>query len=467
MLKQNNGILRKALQAADIAVTAVSFLLAYAARHYWGSSLGPLESISEYQFLMFIIVPLWAVLLYYNGAYGPIRTKGLAHIIVPILKTVFTGGVVLMTILYIGRLEFVSRALLLFFLFFDAVLLSALKVSIYLFMHYIRKKGFNYRSVVIVGTGRRAESYARAMEQHREWGVKVVGFVELAENASVGHVNVIGYIDNLKTIITTLQIDEVVFVVPRKWLDRIEEQILVCEQVGIKASIAADFYPHSIAKVYMEELMGVPLIVFNPTHRFEKSLVAKRTTDILLAGAAFLLTLPLFVIVSVLIKVTVPGPVFFKQGRCGLNGRRFNVLKFRTMVDNADGMKDRLGHLNEMSGPVFKIKKDPRVTPVGRFLRKYSLDELPQLINVLMGDMSIVGPRPPIPAEVDKYNIWQRRRLSVRPGITCSWQVSGRNNIGFDDWVRLDLEYIDNWTFKQDIEIMLKTIPVVLRGTGF
>ncbi|MDP2689601.1 MAG: sugar transferase, partial [Deltaproteobacteria bacterium] len=198
----------------------------------------------------------------------------------------------------------------------------------------------------------------------------------------------------------------------------------------------------------------------------EGALAAKRAADIVLAGTALLFTLPFFLLASLLVKLSSPGPVFFRQERCGLNGRRFDLLKFRTMVENADGLKDAIAHLNEMSGPVFKIKKDPRVTPVGRFLRKYSLDELPQLINVLKGDMSIVGPRPPIPAEVVKYEIWQRRRLSVRPGITCFWQVNGRNKVGFDDWISLDLKYIDNWSFKQDMKIILKTIPAVLRGTG-
>jgi len=408
MLKQNSGILRKTLQATDIIVTVASFLLAYLARSHWGEPFGPLASMSEYKFLLFIIVPLWPVLLYYNDAYGSIRTKGLLQTLSPILKTVLIGGVLLMTILYIGKLELVSRAMLLLFLFFNVVLLSAVKISIYLFLHHIRGKGFIYRSVIIVGSGRRAEDYARLLYEHREWGMKV----------------------------------------------------------GIKACILADFYPHTIAKMSLNELMGVSLLVFDPTYRFEDALAVKRVVDILLAGTALVLISPVFIVTSLLIRLTSPGPIFFTQERCGLNGRRFNMLKFRTMVENAESMKDNLDNLNEMAGPVFKIKKDPRITRVGRFLRKYSLDELPQILNVIKGDMSIVGPRPPIPAEVEKYEMWQRRRLSVRPGITCSWQISGRHNVGFDDWMKLDLQYIDTWSFKKDIKIILKTIPAVLRGTG-
>jgi lipopolysaccharide/colanic/teichoic acid biosynthesis glycosyltransferase len=166
------------------------------------------------------------------------------------------------------------------------------------------------------------------------------------------------------------------------------------------------------------------------------------------------------------IKLTSPGPVLFKQERCGLNGRRFKLLKFRTMVNNAEEIKSRVEHLNEMSGPVLKVRNDPRITPLGRLLRKFSLDEFPQFINVLKGDMSIVGPRPPIPDEVEKYEYIQRRRLSVKPGITCLWQVNGRNKIDFSEWVKLDLEYIDNWSFALDMKIILKTIPAVLKGTG-
>jgi len=467
MLKQNSGILRKTLQATDIIVTVASFLLAYQARSHWGEPFGPLASMSEYKFLLFIIVPLWPVLLYYNDAYGSIRTKGLLQTLSPILKTVFIGGVLLMTILYIGKLELVSRAMLLLFLFFNVVLLSAVKISIYLFLHHIRGKGLNFRTVLIVGTGKRAEGYARLLYEHREWGMRLLGFVELEKGTTVeDRGNIIGSIDQFNVILTSSQVDEVVFIVPRKWLNRIEKQIIFCEQVGIKACILADFYPHTIAKMSLNELMGVSLLVFDPTYRFEDALAVKRVVDILLAGTALVLISPVFIVTSLLIRLTSPGPIFFTQERCGLNGRRFNMLKFRTMVENAESMKDNLDNLNEMAGPVFKIKKDPRITRVGRFLRKYSLDELPQILNVIKGDMSIVGPRPPIPAEVEKYEMWQRRRLSVRPGITCSWQVNGRNKVGFDDWMKLDLQYIDTWSFKQDMKIILKTIPAVLKGTG-
>jgi lipopolysaccharide/colanic/teichoic acid biosynthesis glycosyltransferase len=176
--------------------------------------------------------------------------------------------------------------------------------------------------------------------------------------------------------------------------------------------------------------------------------------------------LPLFLVVGLLIKLTSKGPILFKQERVGLNGKSFRMLKFRSMVVNAEQLKARLEALNEQSGPVFKMKNDPRITSVGRFIRRYSIDELPQLINVLRGDMSIVGPRPPVPKEVAKYEPWQRRRLSVRPGLTCIWQVSGRNHISFQDWMYLDMRYIDHWSLSQDFDLILRTVPVVLTGRG-
>ena len=194
--------------------------------------------------------------------------------------------------------------------------------------------------------------------------------------------------------------------------------------------------------------------------------MVKRLIDIITSAILLVLFSPLFAIVSILIKTTSKGPIFFRQQRVSYNGRQFSFLKFRTMIENAEELKKDLMELNEMDGPVFKIKNDPRTTKVGRFLRKTSIDELPQLINVLKGDMSLVGPRPPLPSEVLEYGLADRRRLSMRPGITCIWQVNGRNDISFEKWMELDREYIDNWSLGLDLKILAKTIPSVIRGSG-
>jgi exopolysaccharide biosynthesis polyprenyl glycosylphosphotransferase len=231
--------------------------------------------------------------------------------------------------------------------------------------------------------------------------------------------------------------------------------------------LVADFVKTSIARATVDDFYGKPLLVFRSTPDISWQLVAKRVMDIV--GSAFgLLILGPFVMLpaAIAIKLNSPGPILFRQKRSGLHGRLFTMLKFRSMVSNAEMLRVELEAFNEMTGPVFKIKEDPRVTKVGRFLRKTSIDEFPQLWNVLMGDMSLVGPRPPIPTEVQQYDPWHRRRLSMKPGLTCLWQISGRNTVAFDQWMKLDLEYIDNWSLWLDIKILLRTIPVVLTGLG-
>jgi exopolysaccharide biosynthesis polyprenyl glycosylphosphotransferase len=253
-------------------------------------------------------------------------------------------------------------------------------------------------------------------------------------------------------------------------LDRIESVIQLCEIEGVEAWLVADFFATQIARASFDEMLGHPLLVFRSTPEVSWQMVAKGVLDF--AGAlilvVFLFVIPVIPLVALVIKMTSPGPVFFRQQRSGLNGTPFTILKFRTMATNAEQLKHELAAMNEMSGPVFKVTNDPRITPIGKWLRKYSFDELPQLFNVLRGEMSLVGPRPLPVDEVKRFNdLAHRRRLSVKPGLTCLWQVSGRNRItDFRDWVRLDLEYIDNWSIWLDLMILLRTIPAVFAGTG-
>lgn len=474
MLKEKNKHIRMLWLCGDLILTMTAFWAAYVARDLLNipnNSIGMtnLSSFTVQFFLLYVILPLWAILLYYNRSYLSIRRKRLAEIQWPIVKTIIMGGPMLMAVLFILNTRAISRLLILLFLLFSAVLLMAQRACIYFFSHYICRKGYNYRTILIAGTGKRAKKFAGIIQQHKEWGLKIIGFIDRDPsllNKQIAGERIIGTIDNLEDILTGVQVDEVVFVVPRKWLDMIERAVLLCEKIGIKTSIAVDLYQHTIASTGIKNVNGWPLLSFNPVPLMEGDLIFKRMVDIVLSMTALILTAPLFPMIVLAIKLTSDGPVFFRQERVGLNGRRFNLLKFRTMVIKADELKEELEHLNEMTGPVFKIENDPRLTSVGRFLRKYSLDELPQFINILKGDMSIVGPRPPIPLEVDKYDMWQRRRLSMKPGITCLWQVNGRNKIDFSEWVRLDLEYIDKWSHTLDVKILIKTIPAVLKGTG-
>jgi exopolysaccharide biosynthesis polyprenyl glycosylphosphotransferase len=261
-------------------------------------------------------------------------------------------------------------------------------------------------------------------------------------------------------------VDEVIFVIEKGKLGDYEEALLATERHGVRAHVSLDMFPHVLARPVLEELDGVPLLTFTTTPSNPMQLVVKRVIDLVLALLLTLLTLPIQLLAALAIKLTSRGPVFFRQVRCGLNGRQFTLLKFRTMQAGAEERLPEIAHLNEMTGPVFKAARDPRLTFAGSLLRRLSIDELPQLWNVIVGDMSLVGPRPPLPEEVARYEPWQRRRLSMAPGLTCLWQVSGRSEVDFDRWMELDLKYIDTWSPLLDVKILLKTVPAVLSGRG-
>ena len=276
---------------------------------------------------------------------------------------------------------------------------------------------------------------------------------------------ILGDIDRLVQILDEQVIDEVIFCAPLEELPAILPYVRQCEEVGVTAHVQAETIAcHSIPEIV--DFHGVPLLTYAPARHAPELLSIKRLLDLTLAIIGIILTSPIMLICTLAIKLTSPGPILFHQRRSGLNGREFIMYKFRTMDPDAEARFAAVAHLNESKGPVFKSRVDPRVTWVGRVLRRWSLDELPQLFNVLLADMSIVGPRPPIPSEVEQYDRWQRRRLSMRPGLTCLWQIKGRHRLGFDEWMQLDLFYIDHWSLKLDFLIVCRTVAAVLAGTG-
>lgn len=275
-------------------------------------------------------------------------------------------------------------------------------------------------------------------------------------------------ISELESVIASEPVDEVFIALPRdEYAPLVEAIVHLCEEQGIIVRLQTELFKLRIARWQVDELDGIPIVTIRSGPPDGWQLLAKRLIDI--CGSAFLLLAmaPLLMIVTVLIKLDSPGSVFYKQERVGLNKRRFRVFKFRTMVDGAEKQQPILERLNEAAGPVFKIKADPRITRIGKFLRRFSIDELPQLFNVLRGEMSLVGPRPLPVRDIERIDAqWHKRRLSVKPGVTCLWQVNGRSNVSFDRWVRMDLEYIDKWSLGLDMKILLKTIPAVLKGSG-
>ena len=321
--------------------------------------------------------------------------------------------------------------------------------------------------VLIVGAGALARVTAEDLQKRRP-GAKVVGFLSLVGEAPSNHcTRILGTSADLARCLECVPVSEVYIAGDAtRHGEAMQAAIRVCETLGVPFALPA--YAFALDRARPADIRSIAdgYVHYLNVEVKPMQLGLKRLLDIALSATALWVLMPLLVTVAVLIKLTSKGPVFFRQVRVGLHGRTFNMLKFRSMVVDAEQRKEALAAQNEMSGPVFKIKHDPRVTRVGRFLRKYSIDELPQLVNVLRGDMTIVGPRPPVPSEVAKYKPWQRRRLSVRPGLTCIWQVSGRNQITFEDWMYLDMRYIDHWTLLGDLRLIFRTVPVVLTGRG-
>jgi exopolysaccharide biosynthesis polyprenyl glycosylphosphotransferase len=324
----------------------------------------------------------------------------------------------------------------------------------------------NARRYAVVGTGGMAREIVESIAAHPEWGLRFAGFVRLDGTRERSRGPMLGTLSRLGRILEDEVLDVVIFAVPRERLGDVERGMQLCEEQGVEVRISLDILRFGSSKMAISEIDGVPMLSFTRTPSDALGLAAKRVFDVLASGLALLVLSPVFLAISVAIRLNSPGPVFFRQRRVGLNGRSFHMLKFRSMYQDAEQRQAELRVHNEMTGPVFKMKNDPRITRVGSFLRRTSLDEIPQFWNVLKGEMSIVGPRPPIPAEVREYKRWQRRRLSVRPGITCVWQISGRNNIDFDHWMEMDLDYIDSWSLWSDVAICLKTIPAVLAARG-
>ena len=308
------------------------------------------------------------------------------------------------------------------------------------------------RHVAVVGNENTAREFARTIERHDMWGLKLIGIFGR---------------DEVRTLLEGGGVDELIIAVDRESLNEYTDIFLLCEELGITARVVMNFFPHSIARMELQEFEGFPLLSFSTTPTNEALMFVRRILDMLLATLILILFGPLVMLpAAILIKLTSPGPVLFKQKRCGRNGRVFTMYKFRSMIGNAEQRRFELEAFNEMDGPVFKSSRDPRITSIGKIIRRRSIDELPQLFNVLQGHMSLVGPRPPLPQEVARYERWQRRRLSMKPGMTCLWQISGRNEVSFEDWMKLDLTYIDNWSLLLDLKILLKTVPVVLLGRG-
>ena len=461
MLSRTRQIRVQLHQLLDACLFAFAFSLAYLLRAdalvMEVLDLNPPSPFSDYVWLYLVLIPAAPLLLEANGFYDRPLIGPRKGIIWPLFKGCALTTVVLILAVYFLRLSLARSVIIWFgFISFGLVLLKeeALRLLYRTKFTQVQLK----RPFLVAGTADGLDRLRAHLQARPPEEIEIVAELNLDEKSVGDLVNLMHEHSAAGVIIATrsgnLQLAEAV--------------IQACETEGVEAWLMMDFLNAQISRPSFDSFYGRPVIVFRSTPEPSWQSVAKQVIDFLGAAVLLILLLPVFAIIALLIKLTSPGPVLFRQLRCGINGKPFTMYKFRTMVTDAEQRKQELAVFNEMSGPVFKMTNDPRVIPVGRFLRKYSLDELPQLYNVLRGEMSLVGPRPLPVAEVKCFDeLSHRRRLSVKPGLTCLWQIKGRNKVAdFKEWVRLDLEYIDNWSLWLDLKILLQTVPAVLRAEG-
>ncbi|BDG01705.1 sugar transferase [Anaeromyxobacter oryzae] len=467
MLKERARAVSAGLRALDLGLVAAAFPLAYAARASAAPARLPgLLPAGRHVAWVALALLLWIGAAGLAGVYGAYRTRSLREELARVARAAAGLAVGLMAAGWLAKGD-LSRLLLLAWLALALGLLAASRVALRTIARAVRRRGYNTRSFAVVGSGPLARDLRRRFLARPEWGFRFAGFVleeGVARRGLPGPV--LGRVPEMADLLERHALDLVVFAVPREGLADIEDAVAACEEQGTPAKIGLDLFPGLEAPLSIEELDGIPVLSYAAAPQDVLKLAAKRAFDLAVSALGLVVLSPALLAAALAIRLESPGPILFRQRRVGRAGRTFTLYKFRSMRAGAEGERAALLALNEADGPVFKLRHDPRVTRVGRVLRRTSIDELPQLWNVLRGEMSLVGPRPPLPEEVRRYERWQRRRLSVKPGITCTWQVSGRSDVGFRRWMELDLAYIDRWSLWEDLRIVLRTIPAVLLGRG-
>ena len=472
MFSRHNRMIGVFYLCADMLLALLSFWLAWEIRSHLITPR-PLYSVSNYPWIVPLAAGTWVLVGLLAGVYRDINEEDLRRAFTDPLKVALGTMVLLFAATFAVKFQYLSRLLLVLYASTQLVAATLFRLLARHFAGPLRRSLAGLRSFLLVGEGPEVIEIARTIEAHEAHGMLLVGFVRTGASlpASLDQYSLRGSypifdLTQLPELLRQQVIDEVIFAITKDDLERLEESFRVCEVEGVKSRVLLTFFPHEISKVYLEHLGEKPLLTFATTPENEYLLLLKRVLDFVLALILFVLLSPLMALLAVVIRLTSGSPVLFRQTRCGLSGRKFTLYKFRSMRPEADLGREELEALNEVDGPVFKISRDPRCTPIGRFMRKFSLDELPQLLNIVKGDMSFVGPRPPLPEEVDKYERWQRRRLRMLPGLTCLWALEGRSRLSFRRWMELDLDYIDHWSLALDCKILLKTVPIVLLGRG-
>lgn len=466
MFRGHHRRIRLFFGASDVLLIALAFQLAYWARSQLELEHNFFIRGPEIAVLLGWAMLVWIGIGYWWEIYDHIDAAHPRGILQNASRQCLFGSALVVLFEYALRMD-LSRSFVALFAGLTWFLLCLFRLNAGRILAYARRGHAFY--VMVVGVGEPARRLGRQLEDASAYGVRLTGFFPDSPGAP-DHAELVldgrypvHALDSLPELLRRRVIDEIIFAVDTSRLADLEEVMLACDEEGVRTRVAVDFFPHVNSQIFLDRLGSSPLLTFSATPHDEIRLLVKRITDLLLASAALLVLFPFMLLIAAMIRLSSPGPAIFRQERCGLNGRRFTFYKFRSMCEDADAMRASLEHLSQRQ-LALKIPNDPRLTSLGRWLRKFSIDEWPQLWNVLKGDMSLVGPRPAIPEEVDQYQRWQRRRLRMRPGLTCLWAVSGRDAVDFETWMKLDMEYIDNWSLALDWKILLRTIPQVLSG---
>lgn len=462
MLRENGGILDQLSELTDLLLIGVGFFLAVALYEWKGVITNADVPLNYFIFFLSYIV-FWVLSSNINRTNRSRRYMSVWRELEHIFKTHLIAFTLCLSLLALYDPKFINNRFFFYFGTITFLLVILFHILVRAILQTIRLYGKNTRYILLLGSGEGAEMYLEKIKDNPQLGYKVIGYLAPKKNGInlpyLGDYSQLESVMKLKivdlTVVTALISDE-----------GIKDCLDLLDIMGKNVVIMLDDMVSKVARSRPVDFDGLSMVAYDGHPRKPWHELVKRFMDFSLTAIGLVAISPFLLIIAIVIKLTSKGPVIFYQERVGVNGRIFKMYKFRSMVQNAEELKSKLASLNEMSGPVFKIKNDPRVTTVGKFLRKTSLDELPQLWNVLKGDMSLVGPRPPLPSEVDMYNPKHRKRLAVKPGITCIWQISGRNDVDFEQWMEMDADYVDRWSLWLDVEILAKTVPVVLMRKG-
>ncbi|NOZ27370.1 MAG: undecaprenyl-phosphate glucose phosphotransferase [Chloroflexi bacterium] len=461
------------LIVSDAVLINVAFAIAYWIRYdlQWFRAVDPAYNTSYQAYLPFVVVLTFLLLIAFRleGVYSLRRGATWLDEVYAIVNGTTTGIIIMVVVTFFYRPLFYSRLIFLYAAVLIPSVLAFSRAVKSVVVARLRRRGVGVDHVLIVGVGETGLTVLRNLVAQPEYGYRVLGFLDdnpERGRRDIGPFKALGGIDNLTRILSTYRVDEVIVALPWQYHGRIARVISEAGRAGVRVRIVPDLLQLSLNRVHLDQVAGIPLLSVREGTLTSWDRLIKRAMDITIAGLGTILLAPLMALIALAIRLDSPGPVLFRQTRVGRGGKPFTIYKFRSMVVNAEEIRAQLDELNEADGPIFKIRDDPRRTRVGRFLRRSSLDELPQLFNVLRGEMSLVGPRPALPSEVAQYQEWHKKRLEVSPGITGLWQVSGRSKLSFDEMVLLDIYYVENWSPLLDLRIMLKTIPLVLLGEG-